>query len=168
VHVLRTDGTAGVTMAGLALNLAAAFMWAMANIIVKAMQVDRPPFSPLALIVWSSLVAAASFALLSFVFDPVAARRNWLEASLVGWCSAAYIGWAANLVGYGLWTALLHRHHANRIAPFSLGMPVVGLLAGMLVLDEVVDLVQWTGAILVMSALVFVVRGSSAEPAGRT
>lgn len=168
LQVLRTDGAAGVTMAGLALNLAAAFMWATANIIVKAMQADRPPFSPLALIVWSSLVAAVAFALLSFVFDPVTARRNWLEASMVGWCSAAYIGWAANLVGYGLWTTLLHRHHATRIAPFSLGMPVVGLLAGMLVLDEVVDLMQWTGAILVMSALVCVVLGSSVGQASRT
>lgn len=162
VQVLWTDGAAGVTLLGLWLNLAAAFMWAAANLMVKAMQAGRPPFNPLALIVWSSLVAAVAFSLLSLLFDPVAARRNWFEASLSGWCSVAYIGWAANLVGYGLWTALLHRHHANRIAPFSLGMPVVGLVAGMLVLGEVVDLVQWTGAVLVMSALICVVRGSSA------
>ena len=29
-----------------------------------------------------------------------------------------------------LWTLLLTRHPASRVAPFSLGIPVVGLLAG--------------------------------------
>ena len=56
------------------------------------------------------------------------------------------ICWMSSVVGYGLWTYLLTRHPANRVAPFSLGVPVVGLAAGLLVFSFVVLLgLHWLG-----------------------
>ena len=69
------------------------------------------------------------------------------------------MGWAATIVGQGLWTRLLQRYPANRVAPFSLAVPVVGLTAGMLVLDEGVTQWQWAGITLVVAALACVVLG---------
>jgi O-acetylserine/cysteine efflux transporter len=65
----------------------------------------------------------------------------------------------ATLLGYTLWTRLLNRHPANRVSPFSLGVPVVGLATGMLALGEVITLWQWAGIGLVMAALVCVLGG---------
>jgi O-acetylserine/cysteine efflux transporter len=62
-------------------------------------------------------------------------------------------------LGYGLWTDLLKRHPANRVAPFSLGVPVVGLATGMLVLGEVITPWQWAGIALVVGALACVMLG---------
>ena len=45
------------------------------------------------------------------------------------------------------------------MAPFSLGVPVVGLAAGMLVLGEAVTPWQWAGIVLVVAALACVLLG---------
>jgi O-acetylserine/cysteine efflux transporter len=65
----------------------------------------------------------------------------------------AYLGWVATITAYGLWTALLKRHPANRVAPFSLGVPAVGIAAGMGLLGEAVSGWQWAGIALVVAAL---------------
>ena len=54
---------------------------------------------------------------------------------------------------------LLQRYPANRVAPFSLAVPVVGLTAGWLLLDEGVAPWQWAGIALVVAALACVVLG---------
>ena len=153
------DGAASaVTLAGLALNLLAAAMWAASNIVVRKLQAVGAEYDPLALVVWSGLVSSVSFALMSFILDGSAARWRWTGATIVGWSSIAYLGLIATALANGLWTGLLKRHPANRVAPFSLGMPVVGFLAGMLILNERVTALQCVGAALVMSALAFVIR----------
>jgi O-acetylserine/cysteine efflux transporter len=155
----------GVTVPGLALNLLAAAMWATSNVIVRKIQAAHRP-EALALVVWSGAVSSVAFGLVSLVFDDPAARSRWMGASLLGWLSIAYLGWVSTAIAYGLWTGLLQRHPASRVAPFSLGVPVVGLLAGMLVLGEHVTGWQWAGAALVMSALAFVVGGSMLQGRG--
>lgn len=103
------------------------------------------------------------FILLSLWFDPDAGRwidpAAWAAVPLVAWLSLAYLGWAATVLGYGMWTSLLKRYPANRVAPFSLGVPLVGMAAGLWVLDEVVTAWQWAGVACVVLALVCVVLG---------
>ena len=70
-----------------------------------------------------------------------------------------YLGWVATIAAYGMWTGLLKRHPANRVAPFSLGVPVVGLAAGMLLLGESITAWQWAGIALVVMALGWVMFG---------
>lgn len=159
VNALAAGGTAEVTPLALTLNIAAAAMWSLSSIIVKRIQASGAKLDTLSLLVWSCAVSAAVFLLFSVTVEDAGPHGTWLQASPAAWASAAYLGWGANLTAYWLWTSLLHRHPANRIAPFGLGMPVVGLLAGMLVLGETVDAWQWTGAVLVISALFFVAGG---------
>jgi O-acetylserine/cysteine efflux transporter len=97
--------------------------------------------------------------LLSLWLDPAASRWRWTEAGWGGWAAVGYLGWIATVAAYGMWTGLLKRHPANRVAPFSLGVPVVGLTAGMLVLDEAVTPWQWAGIVLVVAALACVLLG---------
>ena len=152
-------GGGGTTAAGFLLTLGAAVMWSLSNIVARHVQKAAGNYSATAFVLWSSLVAVPPFMALSFVFDPEAIRWQWLQASVSSWLSVAYLGWMATLLGYSLWTSLLKRHPANRVSPFGLGVPIVGLSAGMLVLGEAITPWQWGGIAFMVAALACVMLG---------
>lgn len=158
-YVSPDAAESGTTLAGFALTLCAAALWAVSNIVARRLQKDSGHYSPMAFVVWSALVAIVPFMALSWAFDTEAVRWHWLQARWSSWLSIAYLGWVATVVGYSLWTGLLKRHPANRVSPFGLGVPVVGLAAGMLVLGEAVTPWQWAGIALVVAALACVMLG---------
>jgi O-acetylserine/cysteine efflux transporter len=147
------------TLLGFVLTLCSATMWAMSSIVARRMQSISRDYSPVAFVVWSSTVAILPFVALSWFFDPEAARTHWIHAPLSSWLAASYLGWGATVIGYSLWTGLLKRHPANRVAPFGLGVPVVGLSAGMLILGEFITAWQWAGITLLIAALACVMFG---------
>lgn len=159
LNYMHPADSGGTTITGFVLILGAAGMWATSNIVARRVQQLYTDYSPVAFVVWSSAVAIVPFTLLSLAFDPVSVRWQWTRAHWSSWLSVAYLGWGATVVGYGLWTWLLKRHPANRVAPFSLGVPIVGLAAGLLVLGEVVTPWQWAGIALVVAALACVMLG---------
>jgi O-acetylserine/cysteine efflux transporter len=150
----------GTTLLGLALNLCAAAMWGVSNIITRRAQQAHPQYDALQFVVWSSLVPILPFIAMSLLFDPAAARWQWMHASFGAWAGAAYLGWIATILAYAMWTGLFKRHPANRVAPFSLGVPVVGLAAGMWLLGERITPWQWAGIAFVVAALVAVMFGA--------
>ena len=159
-------GSGATTLAGFALTLSAAGMWALSNIVARQVQKVAGDYSPIAFVVWSSAVAVLPFMALSWMFDPETVRWQWLRAGWTAWLSVAYLGWVATIVGYSLWTGLLKRHPANRVSPFGLGVPVVGLAAGMGVLGEFVTPWQWAGVALLVAALACVMLGGRVRRAG--
>lgn len=152
-NLWSTPAGAAVTALGLGLNLASAAMWAMSNIVVRKAQQESGSFDSLAFVVWSSAVAIVPFLLLSWIFDAPQARANWTHAPWQGWLALAVLGWLATSLAYGLWTGLLKKFPASRVAPFSLGVPLIGLVAGIGLLGEVITPLQWVGAALVFCAL---------------
>ncbi|WP_317204855.1 EamA family transporter [Janthinobacterium sp.] len=153
------SGQAGASALGFVLCLAAAAMWAASNIVVRRAQRSTPEFDVVAFMVWSSLLPIIPFILLSLAFDPPATRWQWLAAPWTMWASLAYLGWMATILAYALWTGLLKRHAVNRVAPFSLGVPLVGISSGMLVLGDVISAWQWAGIAMVVAALICVLLG---------
>jgi O-acetylserine/cysteine efflux transporter len=152
--------TGGTTALGFVLALGGAAMWAVSNIVVRRAQQSTPRFDVVPFMVWSSLVPIIPFTLLSLVFDPAATRWNFSAWPVSTWLSLAYLGWFATILAYALWTGLLKRHPVNRVAPFSLAVPVVGISSGMLVLGDVVTAWQWAGIALVVAALATVMFGA--------
>lgn len=167
INALAPGASGGsVTLAGILLTLLAASSWAGSNIVVRKLQARGVKYRPLSLVVWSSVVSALCLTVLSWILDAPADRWRWTEASWDVWLWVVYVSWVGNVVSFGLWAGLLGRYPANRIAPFSLGVPLFGILAGTLILHEQVTLWQWIGGVLVMVALAGVVRGSrSGRPA---
>ena len=158
-ETVPADALKATTLAGFALTLCAAAMWAMSNIVARRVQQLHADYSPVAFVVWSSSVAIVPFIALSLTFDAPELRWQWLQARWSSWLAVAYLGWVATILGYSLWTGLLKRHPANKVAPFSLGVPIVGLSTGMLVLGEVITPWQWAGIALVVAALACVMLG---------
>lgn len=157
------SATSVVTVAGFALCLCAAASWALSNIVARKAQLAAPGYDSIAFVVWSAAVPIVPFVLLSAWLDTgslSAVMRSLTQAPIQAWAAAAYLGWIATIAGYAMWTNLLKRHTANRVAPLSLGVPVVGIAAGMLILGESVSAWQWAGVACVGAALAVVLFGA--------
>ena len=67
-----------------------------------------------------------------------------------GWAAVGYLALLSTLVGYGLWTRLLQRYPTSTVAPLSLLVPVVGLIAAIALLGELPNAQQWAGTLGVL------------------
>lgn len=147
------------------LTLLGALGWALGNLSSRLAR----PSKPLHLTLWMSVVPVA----------PMLATSLWVEgADRIGqsftglgsptglWALAglAYTVLLGTVVGSGLWTWLLSRHPAARVAPFSMLVPVVGLLAAWVALGETLTAVEVAGAAIVVLGVLL---GSGALPALR-
>jgi len=153
-----SSGVSG-TAIGFALVIAAAFAWAVGNIIAKR-SAGQHGADMFALTVWSSLVPPLPLLALGFAFEGGAdALRSIAGMSPLGWGCVLVMSYGATLFGFGSWNALLHRYPTTLISPFALLIPVFGLASGTLFLDESLAPVQMAGVALVFAGLVFNVYG---------
>ena len=53
-----------------------------------------------------------------------------------------------------IWSGLLTRHPAMIVAPFTLLVPIVGLVSGFVVLGETISALEMAGGALVVAGLV--------------
>lgn len=148
--VIGLQGGHEMTVAGFALTLCAACMWALGNIVTKKVgNVDL-----VGLVVWGSLIPPLPFFAASYVFEgPQRIVAALSGISAVSIFAVVYLAFIATLLGYGLWSRLLSRYPASQVAPFSLLVPIVGLASAWLFLDEQLNAVEIAGALLVMAGL---------------
>lgn len=159
----------GLTMplAGFGLTVAAALMWAAGNIVTRKLA-RFAPFDQQAFVVWASLVPPVPFLLLSVWLEgPAAMAAAWANFSTASLAALVYLSWGATLFGYGVWTRMLQRYPANRVAPFSLLVPLVGLSSGWIIFGEALQTVHLAGGALLMAGLLLNVFGARWLPARR-
>jgi O-acetylserine/cysteine efflux transporter len=137
----------------LLLTLAAAVAWSVGNLFVKRMGAVQP----LALVAWGSGLAAIPLLPFSlWASGPgawVVAGQALGQPNLSLWACLAYNVLGASLLGYGGWSWLLRHHPASQVAPFTLLVPVFGLGACAVLLQEVIEPVTWAGIALVFAGL---------------
>ena len=147
------------TLVGFGLVVAAAFAWAVGNIIAKRGAGDHGA-DMFALTVWSSLVPPLPLAALAFAFEGGWAVLQAIVAmSPLAWGCVLVMSYGATLFGFGSWNALLHRYPTALISPFALLIPVPGLASGALFLGERLAPAQIAGVALVFIGLVVNVYG---------
>lgn len=154
--LIGLQGDRGMTLAGFALTLCAAAMWALGNVVTR--KIGR--VNLVGLVVWGSLIPPLPFLALSWLLEgpeaiEAALRGIGLDSLLV----LLYLAFGATLLGYGLWSRLLSRYPISQVAPFSLLVPVVGLSSSAWLLDERLGPLQLFGALLVMLGLLINVWG---------
>ena len=148
VIVLHTDGS--TTPLGLFLVLLAALAWAGGNIAAK----QGAPANMLAYVVWSSAFAIAPLFALSLAiegWDAVAAALRTADGA--AWAAVVWQAWGNSLFGYAAWGWLLARHPAATITPMALLVPVFGMGAAALWLDESLPGWKLAAAALVLAGL---------------
>jgi O-acetylserine/cysteine efflux transporter len=151
IALIATGRAASVSLAGLALCIAAAASWGASNVTTR---IARPP-DALALLVWASLVPPLPLLGLSLAFegpDEIAGAVGGIGPQ--GVFAVLYVVVLATLFGFGTWTSLLRRHPAGVVAPFSLLVPVFGLLSAALLLGEQPNAAELAGAAVVLAGLV--------------
>jgi O-acetylserine/cysteine efflux transporter len=150
VHKLMAGVTS--TLIGFVLVIAAAFAWAVGNVVAKrAAKYDADMFS---LVVWGSLVPPLPLAVLSFAFEGGAdAWTAITSASVLAWGSVLLLAWGATLFGFASWAGLLHRYPTTLVSPFALLIPVSGLASGAIFLNEGLSPLQIAGVVLVLLGL---------------
>lgn len=108
------------------LTVLSAVAWASGNVLTRR----RPPRSGFSLVVWSALVAPIPlFALSWWLEGPERIAFAFSHVTLRSFLGLAFVAYAASMIGYGLWNALLSRHAAATVAPWSMFVPVVGAIA---------------------------------------
>jgi O-acetylserine/cysteine efflux transporter len=157
VFAISSGGTAGaMSIPLLIMILLAALGWAAANVTTRTM----PSVNSLGLMVWSSLVSPIPLAALSLVFEgPRAIGAAFSSLKPITVAALAYLVLFSTLLGYGLWNHLILRHGAGRIAPFSLMVPIFGIVSAALVLGERFGPLDVAGAALILAGLLVHVFG---------
>lgn len=147
------------------LTLLGALGWALGNLSSRLAR----PSKPLHLTLWMSVVPVLPMLGVSLAVEGPEA----IGASFVGlgeptglWALAGlgYTMLFGTVVGSGIWTWLLRNHPSSRVAPFSMLVPVVGLLTAWVVLGETLTAGELAGAAVVVLGVLL---GSGAVPLGR-
>ncbi len=139
-----------VSLLGFILILAAAATWGVGNLITKKIKTTNF----IAVIVWGSFVACLPMFLLSLIFEgPHRIVTSYHHLTWQGIGSLLYIVYASTWVGYGIWNWLLGRYSVGMIVPFTLLVPVVGILSSILLLGEPFQLWKLNAGLLVISGL---------------
>ena len=154
--LIGLQGGQAMTLAGFALTIAAASMWALGNVVTRRLG----KVNLVGLVVWGSLIPPLPFLALSFWLEgPELILHSLQSISLDSILVLAYLAFGATILGYGLWSRLLSRYPASQVAPFSLLVPVVGISSSALLLGERLGSLEMAGAALVMVGLLINVWG---------
>jgi len=139
----------------LILTLIAALGWAFGNLASRQARAK----DPLRLVLWMSVVPPLPMFALSAVVEGPGTGWVSVGTALSGdaWPAVGglvYIVLLGTLAGSGIWIALMARHPAGVVAPWSLLVPPVGIGAAWLVLDEVPSVTELVaGAVVVLGVL---------------
>lgn len=136
------------------LVLVGALGWAFGNL---SSRLARPE-NPLHLTLWMSVVVPVPMLALSLAFEGPEAIMSSLTtafgtSAVPAWVGLAYTCIIGTAVGSGVWTWLLARHPAGVVAPFSMLVPVAGILTAALVLGEVPGPLELAGGVVVVAGV---------------
>lgn len=137
---------------GFLLTLFAALSWAAGNMFSKKVAAS----SPLALVAWGNLVAFPFMLAFSYLIEgPDLIVSSVQKVSLETIAAVVYIVYLSTFVGYGIWGLLLNSYATAEVVPFTLLVPVFGILSSVVLLGE--DLPYWKviACIFIMLGLVF-------------
>lgn len=129
VLIGRPDGDSELWALGLI--VLSALVWAIANIQMQRLS-DMSGFTVNG---WVALFALPQLALASLVLESgqweVVRQAGWL-----GWASVAYQAVVVVVLCYGLWYGLLRRYGVGLVMPYTILVPVFGVIAGTVLLSE--------------------------------
>jgi O-acetylserine/cysteine efflux transporter len=148
IILMHTDKS--TTPLGLALVLGAALSWACGNHIVK----QGGKVNMVAYVVWSSIFAVPPLFLASVVFEGSTSITSALAAAdATTWSAVLWQSAGNSLFGYAAWGWLLARYPAATISPLALMIPIFGMGATALLLQEPMPLWKILAAALVIGGM---------------
>jgi O-acetylserine/cysteine efflux transporter len=147
----------------LVITLFAALSWAIGNVLSRRARAA----SGLSLVVWSGLVVPIpSLGLALAVDGPPAVGFALSHLSSAAVLSTVYTAVAASLIAYTIWNSLLARYPTSAVVPFTLLVPVIGILAAWAVYREQPTASELIGGVIMLGGLAAAVANRRPRPAG--
>ncbi len=152
VAILAGEPRQGSPIWAVAMVVVAALVWAGSNIQMKRLS----DLGSLQLNAWVALLATPQLVLLSLVLerDQVAAV---LAADWRAFAAVAYQAVVIVILGYGIWYRLMARYPVNQVMPWTLLVPVFGVLSGVAFLGEPVTAGLVVGGALTLCGVAVIV-----------
>ena len=160
IAVHRADLGAGAMLLPVVLTLCGGLGWALGNLCSRQARAPQP----LRLTLWMTVAPPLPMLAVSLLVEGPTRISTSLTTLGSGRGALALAGLAftvliATVVGSGIWTTLMSRHPSSTVAPFSMLVPVVGLLASWLLFHERLYAVELgCGALVVAGVLLSTTR----------
>lgn len=149
------------------MTIGAAASWALGNVVVRR----RPPRDGFSLVVWSALVPPIPLFGLSVLLEGwPAITQAMTHMSLRSVLGLAFITYLASMAGYGIWNLLLSRHAASSVAPWSMLVPPLGMVAAFFYSGEQPGVLGVIGGAIVIVGVLMALgvgKGWTDRPSGR-
>jgi O-acetylserine/cysteine efflux transporter len=138
------------TALGLVLALAAAFSWAIGNVLVKR----AGKVSMLPLMTWLCLVPPIPALLVSNFDEHTPSITTAItNASWLSIVAVVYLAVFATSIAYGVWGYLLARYPTALVTPFALLAPCTGIVSSALSFGETFGPTRYAGMALILAGL---------------
>jgi O-acetylserine/cysteine efflux transporter len=132
--------------------LLGALSWGISQALVRIFGRDDGPTTIGALTIY----AAPQMLLASFILER--GQIDSLRSSTPDvWLAVLVLAIGGYVVAYSIWYGLMQRYRVDQVTPFALLMPVVGVVAGALILHEHVSLTSVVGGFVVLAGLTFAI-----------
>ena len=139
-----------IPMSGLFFVLAGAIAWGIGNLITKKIG----KVNGLSLVAWGCLVALVPMFLTSLATEGLDQIINSIQnISTTGILATLYIVYLSTWVGYGIWGFLLNQYPIATVVPFTLLVPVFGMLSAIVFFDEPMQSWKIGAAMLILLGL---------------
>ena len=143
-----------------ALMLAGAAFWALGQVAARRLGRDDGMTLTAGIAVHALPQMLLASALLEHGQWTAIASATWRD-----WATFAAFALLGFVAAYTIWYGLLRRHRVEQVIPFSLLMPVVGVLSGVLLLHERITANELAGGAIVMAGLAVVIFAKGPAPA---
>lgn len=143
-----------VPLSSLLLAIAAGASWALGSICNR----KAGAVNGFALMVWASLYAAPPLFLTSLLSEgPHRIGHAFAHLHAGPVLGLLYVVLLSTFVGMGAWVVLITKYPASAVAPYTLGVPPVGILAALIANGERMTALEVAGSLVVLAGLVAIV-----------
>lgn len=140
---------ASKTFLGDLIILGAAISWGVYTILAKKFLKKYPSTQ------FTGVMSIIGMVCLLLIGLPNLVSVEWTKVSLIGWMGVIYSGLLSIGLAYLIWNNSVSKIGAVRTAAYQNLVPVLGLVFGVVLLQEALTLQQYSGSAMVIAGIIF-------------
>ena len=154
VYILTGSPSLEGKFLGIFLTILGSGIWALGQVLVKPLSKE---LNPLALVAWLALFSGPILILLSNILD--GNSIDYIKsASTNSWLIAIYLGFFMQPVTYGCFYYVLKNNPLYKVLPIvTMGIPLTGLLAAILILGESPTNELYLGGVIILLGVILII-----------
>ena len=153
VYILTGSPNLEGKFLGIFLTILGSAIWALGQVLVKPLSKE---INPLTLVAWLALFSGPILIFLSAILD--GNTINYIKsASINSWAIAFYLGFFMQPVTYGCFYYVLKNNPLYKVLPIvTMGIPLTGLLAAILLLGEKPTTELYLGGFIILIGVILI------------